>query len=184
MEGMNMRNVSLTEKTFMFVALASLSLSFIVGSPVKAASSDAGAETYTWSAELVALDEANHMLTAKTYVVADQPKAEFKAFKAGDRVLLGLSGFDKFASGINRARRYTAGTAITEKFSFPVEFVSFDAQTNYVTFKTTVPADGMAKIRTLKPGEWITATSPQTRPEAQPIVSIRPYVILPNEHSN
>ena len=179
-----MRNVSLIEKTFMFVALASLTLSFVAGSPVKAASSDPVAETYTWSAELVALDETHHMLTAKAYVVADQPKAEFKAFKAGDRVLLGWSGFDKFASGINHATHYTTGTAVTEKFSFPVEFVSYDAERNYVTFKTTVPADGMAKIRTLMPGEWITATSTQTKPEAQPIVAIRPYVILPNEHSN
>jgi hypothetical protein len=178
-----MKNVSLIGKTFMFVALASLSLSFFAGSAVKAASSDPAAETYTWSAELVALDEAKHMLTAKAYVVADQPKAEFKNFKAGDRILLGWSGFDKFASGINHAMRYT-GAAITEKFSFPVEFVSFDAEKNYVTFKTTVPADGTAKIRTLTPGEWITATSPQTKPEAQPIVAIRPYVILPNEHSN
>jgi hypothetical protein len=179
-----MRNVSLIGKTFVFVALASLSLSFVVGSPVKAAASDPVADTYTWDAELVALDEANHMLTAKAYVVSDQPKAEFKAFKAGDRVLLGWSGFDKFASGINHTTRYSPGTAITEKFSFPVEFVSFDAQTNYVTFKTKVPADGIAKIQSLKPGEWITATSPQTKPEAQPIVSIRPFVILPNEHSN
>ena len=89
-----------------------------------------------------------------------------------------------FRQGFNLEAAYTAGRAIIEKFSFPVEFVSFDAQTNYVTFKTMVPADGMAKIRTLKPGEWITATSPQTKPEVQPIVSIRPYVILPNEHSN
>ena len=178
-----MKNVSLIGKTFMFVALASLPLSFVAGTSLKAASSDPVAETYTWSAELVALDEAKHMLTAKAYVVADQPKTEFKALKAGDRVLLGWSGFDRFASGINHAGRYT-GTAVTEKFSFPVEFVSFDAGTNYVTFKTTIPADGIAKIRTLMPGEWITATSPQTKPERQPIVAIRPYVILPNEHSN
>lgn len=177
-----MKNVSLIRKTFMFVALASLSLPFVASSPVKAASSDATADTYTWDAELVALDQANHMLTVKAYVVGDQPNAEFKTFKAGDHVLLGWSGFDKFASGVNHVTRYTTGTAVTSKFSFPVEFVSFDA--GYVTFKTTVPADGMAKIRTLKPGEWITATSPQTKPELQPIVAIRPYVILPNEHSN
>ena len=179
-----MRNVSLIGRIFMFAALASLALSFFGGSPARAASSDPVAETYTWDAELVALDEANHMLTAKAYVVADQPKTEFKAFKPGDRVLLGWSGIDKFASGINHAARYTNGTAITEKFNFPVEFVAFDAEKNYVTFKATLPADGMAKIRTLKPGEWITATSPQTKPEAHPIVAIRPFVILPNEHSN
>ena len=179
-----MKSASLIGKTFIFAALASLSMSLFAGTQAKATSNDSTAETYTWSAELVALDQANHMLTVKAYVVADQPKTEFKNFKAGDRVLLGWSGYDRFASGVNHAARYTTGNAIHEKFSFPVEFVSFDAEKNYITFKTTVPADGIAKIRTLMPGEWITATSPQVKPDAQPIVSIRPYVILPNEHSN
>src|SRR5438132_14221180 len=113
---MTMRNVSLTGKTFMFAALASLCLSLVGGSPVKAASSDPVAETYTWSAELVALDEANHMLTLKAYVVADQPKAEFKAFKAGDRVLLCMLGYDKYASGINNDKRYLDGEASYVQF--------------------------------------------------------------------
>ena len=179
-----MKNTSLTGKALMFVALGALCVSLFNGSPLKAATDDSTAGTYTWDAELVALDQANHMLTVKAYVVADQPKAEFKNFKAGDRVLIGWSGFDRFASGINHATRYTAGKAIHEKFSFPVEFVAFDPQTTYVTFKTPVPAEGTAKIRTLMPGEWITATSPQMKSEGQTIVSIRPYVILPNEHSN
>jgi hypothetical protein len=181
---MTMKNTNLIGKTFIFVALTSLCLVFFPGGPARAASDNSTAETYTWDAELVTLDQANHMLTAKAWVVADQPKAEFKNFKAGERVLLGWSGYDKFASGINRASRYTTGKAINEKFSFPVEFVAFDAEKNYVTFKTPVPADGMMKIQTLKPGEWITATSPQAKAEAHPIVSIRPYVILPTEHSN
>jgi hypothetical protein len=83
-----------------------------------------------------------------------------------------LYGIDKYANGVYRVVR----NLTEERFVFPVEFVSFDAATQYVTFKTKAPSESIAKLKAMKPGEWITATSPHgRRVENQPILSARPF---------
>jgi len=96
-------------------------------------------------------------------------------FKAGDRVMLGWSGFDKSANAINHVVRYDA-TKLDERFAFPAQFVSFDATQRYLTFKAPIPSESISKVQSLKTGQWITATSPHGKSsETQPIVAIRGY---------
>jgi hypothetical protein len=180
-----MKDANWIWKSWTLLALVTLSLPFVITSRVAAQSSPPAADTYTWSGELVSLDEGARILTVKARVVGDQPLTELPKFKAGERLLLTWSGYDKYADAINHAVRYDAAKKSEERFTFPVDFVAFDSAHQYVTFKVPVPADSIAKIKSLKPGEWVTATSPHSKTaESQPIVSVRPYVWSSSTNSN
>jgi hypothetical protein len=167
-----------------FCALA-LTLTSAHAAPAAQANKATAADTYSWDAELVAFDAATRMITVKANVVGEQAPAEIAKLKAGEKIMLTWSGVDRYTSGINHAVAYPAAKNSEGRFSVPVEFVSYDAAQKCLTFKTPIPAEGVAKIKNLKPGEWITATSIHGKAtEAQPIVSIRPYVIEPNEKAN
>jgi hypothetical protein len=143
------------------------------------------ADSYLWDAELIALDAASRVITVKANVVGEHAPEEIAKLKAGEKVMLTWSGVDRYTSGVNHVVDYTDAKNSEGRFSVPVEFVSYDAAQKYLTFKTQIPAEGVAKIKNLKPGDWITATSIHGKAtETQPILSIRPYVIGPNENSN
>ena len=179
-----MKNANLTRNSWTFLTLVTLSLPIFISGPAAAQSSQPAADTYTWSGELVSLDEGARILTVKARVVGDQPMTELPKFKAGDRMLLTWSGFDKYADAINHAVRYDATKKAEERFTFPVDFVAFDSSHQYVTFKVPVPQDGISKIKSLKPGEWVTATSPHAKAAEHPIVAVRPYVTSAGTNSN
>ena len=138
-------------------------------------STPTGSETYFWHAELVALDQTAKTITVKSMVVGSALD-ELGHFKAGDRIILSWSGFDKYANAVNHVVRYDATKKVDERFAFPAEYVSFDATQKYVTFKAPIPAESISKLQSLKPGQWVTATSPHGKgSEARPIVAIRGY---------
>jgi len=146
----------------------------MAGTPFQSARPSNSNQTYQWSGELVALDLAAKTITVKL-MVAGSALDESRRFKAGDRVMLGWSGFDKYANAINRVVRYDA-TKFDERFAFPAEFVSFDATQPYLTFKAPIPAESISKVQPLKAGQWVTATSPHGKSsESHPIVAIRGY---------
>jgi hypothetical protein len=109
-------------------------------------------------------------------VVGEQTDAELGRLKAGERVTLTWSGYDKYADAIREVR--SAGVnKPEERFTFPSEFVSFDAAHRYLTFKVQIPQNSLGNLKSLKPGEWVTATSPHgPSAKSTPIVSVRPYV--------
>jgi len=133
-------------------------------------------ETYSWSGELVGFDANGRTMTVKTRVVGDQALAEMPHFKAGDRIVLTWSGFDTYADAISLAVRYDAATKWSEPFTFPVEFVAYESPRQYVTFKFQIPAGSVDALKTLKPGEWVTATS-RHRPssETEAITAVHAY---------
>ena len=133
-------------------------------------------ETFSWLSELVELDENARMITVEARVVGEQARAEFGRLKTGERVMLTWSGLDKYSDAIWRADRFT-GNKSEERFTFPVEFVSFDGGRHYVTFKVQIPANSMANLKALKPGEWVTATSPHgPSANSTPVTMVEPYV--------
>jgi hypothetical protein len=132
-------------------------------------------DSYQWSAELVAFDEPMRMMTVKTSAVGEAQK-QLAAFKAGDKILLDWSGFERYASAVNGAMKNDAARRPDERFSFPAEFVAFDASRNYVTFKVPVPADSTTRLKSIKPGEWVTATSKHGHASVtQPVAAVRGY---------
>ena len=134
-------------------------------------------DSFSWSAELVALDESSKTLTVKASGFGEHLAADFSRLKTNERIMLRWSGYDTYADSIVRGLRAEEVKA-TDKFVFPVEFVSFDADRKFITFKVAVPEISLPSIKMLKPGEWVTATSPHG-PTARttPISTVRPYVI-------
>jgi hypothetical protein len=129
-------------------------------------------ETYTWSAELVAVDETARTVTVQSRLVSDAD-VELHSLDSGDRVTLTWSGINT-AAGV---RRIVSGAAPAEDLlTLPIEFVSAQHDDQYVRFKVAVPSDDLAKLASLAPGSWITATSPR-RPERfeEAVADVRPY---------
>jgi hypothetical protein len=163
----------MNSKIFGFTTLFVL----VFGTHLAAQSAQANREAFSWSGELVALDESARMITVKAPTVGEQASPDFAHLKAGERIMLRWSGYDVSADAISRALR-PAEVKSDERFVFPVEFVSFDKDRRYVTFKVQIPENNIANMKALKPGEWVTATSPHgASSKTTPIASIRPYVI-------
>lgn len=129
-------------------------------------------ETYTWSAELVAVDEPARAVTVQSRLVSDAD-VDFDSLESGDRVTLTWSGINT-AAGV---RRIVDGAApADDRLTLPIEFVSAQHDNQYVRFKVAVPSDDLAKLASLAPGSWITATSPR-RAESfeEAVTDARPY---------
>jgi hypothetical protein len=133
-------------------------------------------ETYSWSGELVGFDANGRTITVKSRVVGDQALKDLPQFKAGDRIVLTWSGFDTYADAILRAVRYDGTQKWNDPFTFPVEFVAYEPSRQYVTFKFQVPAGSVEPLKSVKPGEWVTATA-KHRPsnEADAITAVNAY---------
>jgi hypothetical protein len=133
-------------------------------------------EVFSWNGELVALDSNSRVMTVKAPVVGEQTPTAFQRLKAGERVMLTWSGYDKSADAI-RDVRSAVDNKSGERFTFPAEFVSFDAEHRYATFKIQIPENSLGNLKTLKPGEWVTATSPHgALARTTPVTMVRPYV--------
>jgi hypothetical protein len=149
-----------------------------------AAQSTPASEAFSWYGELIALDENARIMTVKSRVVGEAAMAEFRRLKSGERVMLTWSGFDKFSDAI-RSTRPTAAGKSEERFTFPVDFVSIDEARQFVTFKVQIPESSIANLKSLKPGDWVTATSPHgPSAETASVVMVRPYVTSPTSGSN
>src|SRR5688572_16385636 len=164
------------KNTWMFLAIVIFSVLTLTAVRVGAQSVQPTSETYTWSGELVGFDASGRTITMKSRVVGDQALKELPQFKAGDRIVLTWSGFDTYADAISRAVRYDAAKKWSEPFMFPVEFVAYESPRQHVTFKFQVPAASGDAIKSLKPGEWVTATA-KHRPssEAEAITAVIAY---------
>src|SRR5438034_6674356 len=79
-----MKNANLIPKSWTFLALVTLSLPICITGRLAAQSSQPAADTYTWSGELVSLDEGARILTVKARVVGDQPMTQLPKFKVGE----------------------------------------------------------------------------------------------------
>jgi hypothetical protein len=142
-------------------------------------------ETFAWSGELVSFDANTQMVTVKARVVGDQAIADLPHYKAGDRIVVTWSGYDTYADAISRAVRFDAAKKWSDAFTFPVEFVTYESEHHYVTFKFRVPMGSTDKVRAVKPGEWITATSRhRASTESEAITAVNPYVISSASKTN
>ena len=152
-------------------AMGILLAAFVAGT--SPAFAQAKEDSYQWSAELVALDDASSTMTVKAMAVGDAI-TQAATFKPGDKVLVTWSGFEKYASAVNGVHRYERTAKADSRFTFPAEFVSFTANM-YLNFKAKVPADAVTRVKNIKPGQWITATSRHGASVDAPIAAVRGY---------
>jgi hypothetical protein len=138
----------------------------------RAVAANTSSDTYTWSAELVAVDEPARTVTVQAWLVGNAD-VDWTHLKAGDRVTLTWSGLNT-AAGV---RRIVDGAApADDRLTLPIEFVSAEHDNRYVRFKVAVPSADVARLASLSPGSWITATSPRrvARYE-EAVAAVRPY---------
>ena len=158
-----------------------VAVAIMLGAPLSAAqSSQPASDTFTWSGELVSLDTAAGKITVKARVAYQEALAELKQFKAGEPVWVVWSGVSDHSDAVRQFRRPEANHKIADTLVMPAELVSPEATNQYVTVRVKVPEAGLAAIKSVKPGEWVTVTS-RHRPatEADAVVAVKPY----NEHS-
>jgi hypothetical protein len=149
-----------------------------------AAQSTPASESFSWYGEFVALDENARTMMVKSRVVGEHAIAEFGRLKSSERVMLTWSGLDRYSDAIRAVRSAASGKS-EERFTFPADFVSFDATRQFVTFKVPIPERTITNLKSLKPGDWITATSPHgPSAQTQSIVMVQPYVISSTSGSN
>lgn len=128
---------------------------------------------YTWSAELVAFDQAASTVTVKARRVETTDRELKLELDPGERAMLTWSGIST-AAGIRDIE--PGETSSYDRMTLPVEYVGSELDGRYVSFKVPVPAEAAAKLSQLAPGQWVTATSPHRPQSAQDaVVSIRPY---------
>lgn len=140
-----------------------------------AQSSHAQNDSFEWSAEIVAFDEATRMLTVKAMAAADVAK-QVATLKSGEKVLLTWSVFERHANAVNGVHKYDATRKQESRHAFPAEFVGYDTNVSRITFKATIPADSVSRIKGLNPGQWVTATSKAgTHAETPAITAVRGY---------
>jgi hypothetical protein len=134
-----------------------------------AQSSQRKIDRYIWNGELLSLDTTPKTMTVKARVAYQEAISALKHFKSGDRVWIVWSGTHDFSDAVRQNRRAETGRKIDENLVLPAEFVSTEAPNPYLTIRIKVPESGLAAIKTVKPGEWITVTSrhqPSTEDEA------------------
>jgi len=161
------------------IQTAVLATVLAIGGPVLglAQTSQTNRDTYTWYGELVSLDTTAKTMTVKSRVAYQEALSELTQFKAGDRVWIVWSGLHDSSDAVRQVRRAETGRKIDENLVLPAEFVSTEAPNPYLTIRIKVPESGLAAIKTIKPGEWVTVTSrqkPTTGDDA--VVEVRPYV--------
>src|SRR5688572_9901729 len=137
-----------------------------------ASSGNAASDSYTWSAEVVEVDQPAGTVTVQSRLVSNAD-VDFKRLDKGDRVTLTWSGINT-AAGVRRVVQGDAPDG--DVLTLPIEFVSPELDERYVRFKVAVPSDDLAKIVSLQPGSWITATSPRRAENfEEAVVDVRPY---------
>ena len=150
-----------------------------------AQSSQPISDTYQWSGELVSFDETTKIATIKARAVDQDAVTDLKRFKAGERALLWWSGFERHADAIRRVMPYTENRKSEDRFLLPVELVSTDAPNQYVTFRLRVPDGSVSSVKSVRPGEWVTATSShRVATASDAIVSMKPYTTSSAGSSN
>ena len=158
--------------------IAAIATVLMISGPVLdgAQSTQTKSDTYTWNGELVSLDTTAMTMTVKSRVAYQEALSELKQFRAGDRVWIVWSGVHDSSDAVRQIRRSGAGHKIDADFVLPAELVSTETPNEYLTIRIKVPESGLAAIKAVKPGEWITVTSrhkPATEDDS--VVSVKPY---------
>lgn len=161
------------------IVLAIVTFSMLMTATVNviAQSREPTSANYQWHGEFVGFDANSRTITVKSRVVGEQALAELPKFKAGDRIVVIWSGYDTWGDAISRVVRHDTTKKWNDPFTVLVEFVAYEPERQYATFKFQVPPGSVAALKALKPGEWVTTIS-RHRPssEVDEFVSVNPYV--------
>jgi hypothetical protein len=114
-------------------------------------------------------------MMVKSRVAYQEALSELKHFKPGDRVWIVWSGVSDSSDAVRQIRR-PEGRTIDENMALPAELISTEAPNSYITIRVKVPESGLAAVKAVKPGEWVTVTSRHRPPsDAEAVVAVKPW---------
>ena len=134
----------------------------------------AGAGAYEWSAELVSYDRESGTVTLKARMDARADRSVLRGLSDGDPITITWTGLT-WGAGI---ASITAGesTGSADVLDMQAEYVGTELDDIYLVFRVPVPEGSAAKLQSLQPGAWITATTAHDAVGvAQAVSAIRPY---------
>jgi hypothetical protein len=141
-----------------------------------AQTSQSSGGTYQWFGELVAVDRPANSITVKSRVAYPEAVTELQHFKPSEPVWVVWSGVLDYTDAVRQFRHADADRPVDENLVLPAELVTPQASNQYVTLRVKVPADSLAAIEAVQPGQWVTVTSrhrPKTADEA--VVAVTAY---------
>jgi hypothetical protein len=132
-------------------------------------------QSYTWSAEIVSFNAASRMLTLKSHIDSATDIKLLDDLMEGEPITLTWTGLT-WGAGIRDITRGHQSSAPADALILPAEFVGTELNDNYVIYRLPIPSASVGKIQALKPGDWVTATSPRHASDPnQAVLEIRGY---------
>ena len=139
------------------------------------ATSSAKADNYTWSAELVSLDKTSRMLTVKSRIENSAEVKGLDHLMKNNPITLTWTG-STWGAGVRDVTRGHESKVPADTLILPAEFVSTELDNRYIVYRLPIPAASVAKIASLKPGQWVTAMSPRHSTDpSKAILDVHPY---------
>jgi hypothetical protein len=114
-----MRNPNLLLDAWKLMGLFGIGM--VAVATAKESTAAASNEVYTWSAELVAYDDASSTITVKSRLVETAGSDELAELAAGDRVILAWSGIST-AAGVRAVER--DADASLGRLTLPLHYVT------------------------------------------------------------
>jgi len=164
------------------IRIAALATIFTIGGLVLvgAQSLHTKTDTYTWNGEFASVDTIAMTMTVKCRVAYQDAISELKHFKPGDRVWIVWSGVSNSSDAVRQIRRRETGRTIDENLTLPAELISTEAPNSYITIRVSLPESGLAAVKAVKPGEWVTVTSRHHPPsDAEAVAAVKPWSQAP-----
>lgn len=120
-------------------------------------------QRYTWTGQMLSLDARDRTVTMK--VSCKEHVARYIGqFKPGERVIVHWGSPQQ---GETDAVIYVGPYDLTKTshpddwgYVLPVEFTSFDSAAKTITFRAHLLAPTFLKFKSIRPGQWVTVTSP------------------------
>jgi hypothetical protein len=120
--------------------------------------------SYTWYAELTALDQNTKTITV-TVQIRDGVTTYVGGYKPGDKLMLTWVPIKGEADTVIYAPKYEVMKGIDEGYILPVEFVSADPAKHSLTVRTSAPDAVLQSVRAVQPGKWIKVVVPMQQPK-------------------
>lgn len=134
-------------------------------------------QPYRWDAELVSLDETG-MLTVKSRVTSPSGLAAVAEAGTGAPIVITWSGYRDRASVI-RSVALDDGSGLwgSNRFLLRATLVQADTAGGYLTFRTSLPEDGVPAVRALTRSSWATLKSMHHPADAEAaVLSVAAFV--------
>jgi hypothetical protein len=126
--------------------------------------------SYTWYAEVVAVDQPTKTLTVKAQS-RGAVKSYASGYKPGDKLMIVWTPIQGESDTIIYAPKIELMKGIDEGYILPAEFVAADPAGTSLTFKAVVPDAVLQGAASVRPGQWIKVTTPMQQPKETAVLA-------------